>query len=224
MKTFRTILFVGFLIILLSDCSKSDEPLQKTLIANYPLTSDGNDVTGFNEAMQLYNAPFQNGGIFCNGVYSPGPVFPVDPTPGACTAISPDLRFFNFHSFSISMDFFVTESLTQPVFVVGAGCRWLGFYLEEDGTVALLYNNSNYLASQNKYSLNEWHTAQITYDGITVKVFLDNAQACAMKFNEANSQLDYVGCFNATAIAVSNYSTGATLKGYVKNLVVYSPQ
>lgn len=56
------------LIVLLSNCSKTGP--QKLLIANYPLTSDGVDSTGLNASMIMKNTPFQNGGIYCNGIYA----------------------------------------------------------------------------------------------------------------------------------------------------------
>src|SRR4030095_16510179 len=161
-------------ILLLGSCSKSDDsmradsPLEEILIAHYPLSGDGNDLTGLNAAMILHNAPFQNGGIYCNGVYV------YSPYPDYCLAESPPINSFPFESFSISMDFLVTARLDQPVWIIGNSCRWLGFYLSNDGTIKLLYNNWDYLVTPKTYSLNEWHNAKISYDGKTAKIFLDD--------------------------------------------------
>jgi len=178
----------------------------QSLIAFYPLLIDGNDELGNNDPMTLTNAPFQNGGIYCNGIYN------------ECVAITPSINNFNFNSFIISADFLVTENRTQPVFVCGRGCRWLGFYLNADGRLYLLYNNINYLASAITYSLNQWHNAQITYDGTTVNMFLDNVLACS-----TNIKLDYSVCgLYDTGIGVTNYGSGMGLMGYFKNLKIYN--
>ena len=178
---------------------------EQNLIAYYPLSINGNDELGNNSEMTLTNTSFQNGGIYCNGIYN------------ECVAITPPINNFDLNSFSISADFLVTEYFTQPVFVCGRICRWLGFYLKADGTVDLLYNNNNHLPSTINYSLNQWHNAQITYDGTTVKMFLDNILACS-----ANIQLDLAVCGDYdTEIGVTNYSSAAVLKGYIKNLKIY---
>jgi len=43
-----------------------------TLIADYPLTSDAVDATGNYGNTTLTNAPFQDGGVYSNGVYNDG--------------------------------------------------------------------------------------------------------------------------------------------------------
>ena len=220
MKTSKTFLVVLLTIILLSDCSRTNDAVpRKTLLADYSLLSDGKDRKGLNGAMTLTNAPFQNGGVYCNGIYD------YSSGPNPCTALSPAIKWFNFKSFSIGADFLVSEKKTQPVWIIGTGCRWLGFYLNADGTIALLYNNINFLATQKTYSLNEWHNAQITYDGTTVKMFLDSVSAASIMVGDGNVKLDYATCGTSdTQIGVSNYSDGSVLNGYIKNLKVYSPQ
>jgi hypothetical protein len=179
---------------------------EQNLIAFYPLSINGNDELGNNAQMTLTNAPFQNGGIFCNGIYT------------SCSASTPPINNFTFNSFTISADFLVTENLTQPVFVCGQGCRWLGFYLKADGTVDLFYNNSNHLSSSITYGLNQWNNAKVTYDGTTVNMYLNNILACSVQI-----QLDYSICGTSdTKIGVTNWSNGQGLKGYYKNLKIYN--
>src|SRR6267142_2430452 len=211
MKTFKTLLQVVLPMLLLSDCSRTDDLApRKTLLAEYPLQSDSKDHRGLNGAMTLTNAPFQNGGVYCNGVYD------YSSGPNPCTALSPAIKWFNFRSFSIGADFLVSEKKTQPVWIIGAGCRWLGFNLDADGTVALLYNNASVLATQKTYSLNEWHNAQITYDGTTVKMLLDGVLATSIKLSDA--ELNYAPCgISDTQIGVSNNSNGTELNGYIRN-------
>jgi hypothetical protein len=218
MKTAKTFSLVVALIILLSNCSKKDDILNvhsPLLIAHYPLLSDGSDVTNLNGDMTLINTPFQNGGIYCSGIsYSLN---------NYCIAESSPIKYFKFQSFSISMDFFVSENKRQPVWIIGSSCRWLGFYLYDDGTVALMYNNGNFLTTTKTYSLNEWHNAQITFDGTTVKMFLDGGLAGSLKFGDGYVPLNYETCGTSdTKIGVTNWSNGKVLKGYIRNLKVYS--
>lgn len=156
--------------------------------------------------MTLSNAPYLIGGIYCNGTYD------------NCEAITPPINNFDFSSFSVSADFMVTEYRTHPVFVCGTGCRWLGFYLTQEGTVELLYNNANYLASTRAYSLNKWHNATITYNGIMAHLYLDNEEACSVTY-----QPDHAVCgAYDTRIGIINYSNGNVYKGYLRELKVSS--
>jgi hypothetical protein len=208
------------LLITLSNCTKTNNPVtQSNLIANYPLISDCVDKTGLNADMMLQNAPFENGGTYSNGIYD------YSSDPNSCIIRSPTMDSLKFKSFSISMDFFASVNRTQPVWVIGRGCRWLGFYLQDDGTVSLLYNNANSLATKTTYSLNVWHNAKISFDGITVKIFLDSNLAASLDFGTPYVELNYAGCgLSDTEIGVTNYSNGDVFKGYVRNLLVYSPQ
>ena len=217
-KSFFIVILAAALIVLLSNCSKT-APQQELLIANYPLISDGVDLTGLNPSMTLENTPFQNGGIYCDGIYV------ISSDPNYYLAETPPINSFKPQSFSISMDFFVSEQTTQPVWIIGSSCRWLGFYLEADGTVALLYNNWDFLTTQKTYSLNEWHNTKISFDGSTVNMFLDKSLACSLKFGDGFVELNYGGCGGSdNEIGTTNYSNGEVFKGYVRNLQVYNLQ
>jgi len=219
-QSYHIITHLLVVILLLSSCSKTADktpPKQLQLIARYPLTSDGLDLTGLNNGMTLKNTPFENSGIYCNGIYQ------YSSDSNYCVALTPPINSFDFNSFSISMDFLVSEKRTQPVWVIGTGCRWLGFYLHDDGTIALLYNNADVLPTSKSYSLNQWHNANISYDGLTVSIFLDSALAASMKFGNGYVPLEYTSCGGSdTEIGVVNYSNGEVFKGYIRNLEVYT--
>ena len=123
------------------------------------------------------------------------------------------------------MDFFVSERRNQPVWVIGTRCRWLGFYLREDGTIALLYNNANFLNLRTNYFFNKWQNAKISYDGTKVNIFLDNSLAGSINTGNGYVSLDYETCGPTdTEIGVTNYSNGEVFKGYIRNLKVYNIQ
>ena len=189
------------------------EPPLTELIAGYPLSEDANDVTGNNDPMTLTNTPFQDSGIFCNGIYR----FSGDLN--FCHAITPQLNNFSFEAFTISAEFKVDEvpSFRNPVFVGGDWFRWIGFNLEADTTVSLLYNNSNILSSNLKYSLNTWHEAKVTYVDSTGEwnFFLDNAFAGRVQ----SIQLVQGNDIN---VGITNFSNGTVFKGIFRELRIQS--
>ena len=193
------------------DPAAVDTGCQTELIAHYPLRSDANDITGNQGPMTLINTPFQEGGIYCNGIYE------YSGNPDWSGAITPALEGFDFTGFSISARFKVAEypSYDRPVFMGGRSWRWMGFYLNTDGTVKLKYNNSNYQSSGMSYSLDTWYKATVTYDAEaeTGKMYLDDILACT-----ANFQIDHG---NDRRICTTDYSNGATFKGIMSDLKIY---
>jgi hypothetical protein len=210
--------FIVALVVVFSSCSKTTPQIQSTLIAYYPLISNGVDSTGLNPAITLENAPFEKGGVYCNGIY------PVSSNPDFYVVETPSINLLNSKSFSISMDFFVSEKKTQPVWIIGSSGRWIGFYLKADGTVALLYNNWDYLTTPITYSVNEWHNAKISFDGTTANIFLDNSLAGSLKFGNGYVELNGPDTQTDTDIGTINYSNGDAFEGYVKDLKVYNLQ
>lgn len=199
MKIFT--ILVGFLLFCITIKAQNE------FIANYPLLSDGIDITGNNDAMTLINTPFRNGGIYCNGIYAS------NSSPDFCKASTPDIKNFNFNSFTVSVDFYVNAYKMQPVFVCGNSYRWIGFYLQPDSTVNLYYNNTNFLNSTTHYNLNQWHKAQVSYDGTIAKFYLDYTEA-----NEKDIQLVYTTSENQ--LGIINYAFGQVFNGYIRNLTV----
>jgi|GEM_PF-2313232 len=182
------------------------------LLAHYPLFESGDDITGNNNTIRLVNTPFQNGGIYCNGIYE----YTGGGETNFCTANTSSIKNFNFNSIDVSVDFLVNDVKFQPVLVCGFGCRWLGFYLNSDATVSLYYNNINFLSSTKTYTLNTWHNARITYDGDTAKIYIDNNFACSKAV-----QLDYAICGDQDAtFSPTNYGRGEVLDGYLKDLKI----
>ncbi|MFO7678736.1 MAG: protein kinase [Chloroflexota bacterium] len=181
---------------------------QARLVAHYPLAEDGKDITGKQDDMTLTNAPFVDEGVYCNGIYSGSG------QANACVISTPNLSGFDYNSFSIAMQFKADEVSRMPVFVGGRGWRWIGFELQNDGSVSLLYNNNNRQACTVSYEANEWHTALITYDGSEAKLYLDNVLGCTVSFDLEDG--------NDRDVSVINYSNGSIFKGTVRNLLIYN--
>jgi len=156
----------------------------------------------------LVNAPFQEGGIYCNGIYQ------YSGGDNWYLVITPQLEKLNFNSLSISAKFKVGERKKMPVFVGGRSYRWLAFYLNPDGKVSLKYTGNNYVDCEVSYRLNTWHEAVITYDGSVARLYLDGNPGCSVR-----AALDFG---NDERITLSDFSNGATFKGILSDLKIYN--
>lgn len=203
----RSFFVVVFLIIPFHLKSQDLSGLQ--LIAHYPLDNDSTDVTGNYPPMKLINTPFQERGIYCNGIYVYGN------QPGGSDAITPQIDGLNFKKFAIQSKFKVTKYKYQPVFVAGNLYRWLGFYLDSDSTVLALYND-NLHDSNVKYTLNTWHEITVIYDSTSDvgKWYLDGQLVDSLQFQIVHG--------NDKKISVSHYGAGETFEGIFDDLRIYS--
>jgi hypothetical protein len=181
-------------------------------IAHYPLQTDGLDATGINDPMILDNAPFQDGGVYCNGIY-PG-------HPGAFDVETPPISSLSFENLAVSVEFKIDqyptlEDYRRPILIGGYSYRWLGAEVYTDGTIGFLYNNSHHQASSTPISLGVWHTIVITYDSLsrTGTLYLDNLLVSSAEFD-----LTQGGDTNFLAI---NPASGRAFQGVLRELVVY---
>lgn len=105
------------------------------LIAHYPLASDALDATGNYDPITLTNAPFEEGGVYCNGIYTH--------RPGGCLVETPYLSALDFESLSISAQFKIPAVYDEfhPILVGGSAWRWLGAEISESLGLHFLYND-----------------------------------------------------------------------------------
>ena len=178
------------------------------LLAYYPLSADAIDASHHYGAAVLHNAPFADSGASCNGIYKNAG------DPNYCEISTPPLTGFDYSKFTIMAGFKAGEKKTMPVFVGGSSYRWIGFYLLDNGHVALLYNNSNIKDCGLTYTPGYFYEATVSYDGATAKLYLNGTQACSQTFALQQG--------NDRDISVTNYSNGATFKGIIKDLRVYN--
>lgn len=186
---------------------------RNVLIAHYPLISTPNDTTGNFGPMTLTNTPYQEGGIYCNGVSINNA--------GGCQAETPILPASIFTSFIVTANFKVTSypNSRKPVLLGGSHFRWIGLYLEPDSTVALYYNNGFTQRSTLHYSLNTWHEAKIIYDSSVAiaDLYLDKVFACSARFTIVH------GSDNDRTFMINNFSASAEVfEGILSDLKIYS--
>ncbi len=179
-------------------------------IAHYPLYSDGVDVTGHQADMTMVNTPFQDYGVYCNGVY------------GDYTLHTPQLAGFDPELFAVQCIFkcegFSGFDLSpQAVIVGGIGYRWVGAGVDALGQLYTLHNNANHTPTGTYLQLDTWYNLVLTYDGVqdAMKVYLDENLVFTLN--------DFVpvhgGDFFFGAV---NYGNGRAHHGIMRDLKVYA--
>lgn len=129
-----------------------------TLLAHYPLVTDGIDLSGNNEEMTLENTVFQDGGIYSNGIYIGSD------TTGSLIQ-TPNIIDFNFDDFTVSLEFKIDSFPTgrMPIIIAGPSWRWLGAYLEDDHIAFMANDFEEYIVTDKVPQLNLWNTIQLSY-------------------------------------------------------------
>lgn len=170
-------------------------------IAHYPLTTNTQDVSRNSPDIALQGVQYHNDALYSAGVYQE-------------TTASAYPNNWNLDLFTISAEFYVNElAEDRPVFI--SGNRWVGYYLNKDGTVSMKYNNSNFVHSSLRYSANTWHEATVVYQDQNALFYLDGVYAGSVKVD-----FDFVNQNPTPSIGITDYSNGAVFKGWIKNLTV----
>jgi Secretion system C-terminal sorting domain/Concanavalin A-like lectin/glucanases superfamily len=201
----KTVLF----FIILTGLTFAQIPSDLNMIAHYKLDGTPDDATGNNPPIQLINTPYQDGGIYLNGIYTGN-----DPVNGS-DATTPQINGFTFSKFAIEAKFKITSYQTNPVFVGGTGWRWMGFYIF-DSTAALFYNNGNFVSSTVTISLNTFHTATVVYDSSSQmgKWYMDGSLIDSVSFVLQHG--------DDKNVSTSNFGMGFVFEGIFDNLKIYS--
>lgn len=184
----------------------------QTLLANYPLISDGVDVTGNNTEISIKKAPFQNGGIYSNGVYYG------NDTTGSHIQ-SPQIVDFNFDDFTTNVDFLIEEhpEFDKPIIMMGTSWRWMSAWMSGDKIALKVNNGSFYEVSDVVVNLNEWYSVTISYnkaDG-EARLHLDGVLILTIEVAELIHG-------DNSRVVNSDGGIGNTYKGYWRNLEVHN--
>jgi hypothetical protein len=179
-------------------------------IARYPLVNDLADATGRYAPAKAANAPFVPGkGLFCNGQY-------LRSTPDGCDVQTPPLTDLDFSAFTIGVRFYVPRGAFRggPVFTGGHGYRWVSYELQPGGAIELGVNSRRASQCSVKYRQGVWHDATITYDGRIMTLYLDGVPGC-----QADTPLQ---TGNEKTILLTNFGSGSTFYGVVRDLTVWN--
>ncbi|MCF6170445.1 MAG: T9SS type A sorting domain-containing protein [Bacteroidales bacterium] len=186
---------------------------QTSLLANYPLVSDAADATGNNDDILLRNAPFENGGVYSNGIY-------YNSDTSGSDIISPLINDFNFDDFTLKLEFRVAEypEFSKPVFIGGMLWRWIGVYLDEQGRLALMANDhGDFFQTNTVAGLDSWHSVTLTYNRPLKQLSLYfNGN---LLIEELMPLLEHN---NDSRFLNAHAGIGFTFKGYWRNLKIYN--
>jgi len=184
----------------------------QTLLAEYPLVSDGVDITGNNGDMTIHKAPFQNGGIYSNGIY-----YGSD-TNGSLIQ-TPQINNFNFDDLTVKVEFLLEEypENQKPILMIGGAWRWLSAWMQGDKIGLKANNGSIWELTDVIVSLNGWHSVTVSYNKSEEKVWLHLDDELILTVDVA--ELDQG---DNSSILNEDNGTGNTFKGYWKNLEVHN--
>ena len=208
------------LLILFSTAANA----QQGLIAHYPLDANPNDTTGNYGPMTLSNTPFQNGGIYCDGIYQ------YSGNSDWCEAITPEINVSNFIvsntlAFSIQAKFKVSAYGVNHVFDCWKPFNSYPYYffdynLWSDSSVGFYnYINSSWVHSTARYSINTWHTATVTFiyyaSSWTIEYYIDTTLAGSYQGAEGRPDTIVVDITN-------DGWSNAVFNGILRDLKIYS--
>jgi hypothetical protein len=187
---------------------------QTQVVAFYPLMTDLLDATATHGPVSLlgYNgapAPLPpNNGVFHNGVYYY--------STGGQDIRTPIMSSLNTTDFQVNVEFQLAglpPSLFAPVLMGGHSYRWLGIYVQANGTVGIKHNNSNLLWSTTTLTTGVWYSAGLRYELGNVELFINGTsvlQAAIGPLTDGNNK-------NFTTNDLSN---GRAHHGWIRNLLV----
>jgi hypothetical protein len=183
--------------------------------AIYPLQVDLLDATATYGPIMLYGttppSPPANG-ICLNGIYLFGA------TPNGQDIRTPVISTLNTSDFQFDVEFSITGlgPNNRPVVMGGHSYRWLGIYVQPNGTIGLKHNNSNYAWSTSTTVVpGTWYTGTVKYEMGTVELYVDGALALQAVVGPLNTSTNLNFCTN-------DYSNGAAFYGCVRNLRIYN--
>lgn len=180
-----------------------------TLIASYTLNETAVDQTGRNDDITLTNAPYEEGGVYLNGLYD-------GTEPDGSKIQTLPVTDLDFSALSVRIDFKISDypSYRRPILYCGSSWRWMGAGLNSSGHLYLTYNTITGPAGPEPVTLDTWHTLVMTYDGTAGHLFLDGEEVASQVFTPN---------FNNDSRFVShNGGEGRAFKGHLRNLAVYN--
>lgn len=180
---------------------------QINMIAHYPFQTDGIDLIDGDEAI-IENAPFLNGGIYSNGLYSG------TNDNGSHIRIQ-NLEEWTLDHFTVVLDFRIDSlpDFNKPIIVFGSSWRWLFLEVTNAGELYLITNDGT--SPQNTgitVPTDQWNSMVVGYSNQVVSVTLNgNAPFAYNVVLETN---------NNHNLTNEHGGDGRSFKGYWRSLMV----
>ena len=182
------------------------------LIANYELSTNGDDLTGTQSAIVLENPVFSFDGIWSRGCTSTTPTV-VD----SCLIITPEISELDDNAFAIQTDFRASE-FGKPIIYAGTANRYLGLETNSNGELLIVINNfvEGTITDLN-IQLNEWYNIAVVHNrsDLVTKVYFENELIFTkeLELNQPSGN---------NFISNADFGNSNTFTGYIKNLKIYS--
>ena len=185
----------------------------QTVLANYPLATDVADQMGNFGDLTLYgnptapSVPSAGSPLYSNGIYAMDTLGQDISTPSITT--------LDNTNFQVDIEFNLASHGTgpsNPIIIGGGGYRWIGIINQSDGTVGVLYDNSNTVWSTTMLDTATWYSATLNYELGHVQLFIDGILAIDSTIASPLNH-NYNNHFTT-----NNYSNGTALHGYMRNL------
>jgi len=198
-----------FFVMLCITVSMADA---QSLMANYPLTQNGNDTTGQNDPMMLNNVVFENGGVYSNGIYYG------DDTTGS-EILTPPFPVFDYNNFTVLVDFYIDsyKEVREPIIIGGLLWRWIGAFIDDTKLAFMANDFLTYDVSDIVVPPDHWNKLRFSYskDAGLCYFYFNNELVSSYEISEFNSGDD-------PRFGNSHTGVGETFKGYWRNLVFYN--
>lgn len=203
-RLFSTAVLIGVLSL-----SAGIAQAEGTLIAYYTLNQTAVDQTGNNDDALIYNAPYEDGGVYLNGNY-------VGSDPDSSMVRTPPVTALDFSSLSVSVEFKICEwpVFNRPILFCGSSWRWMGATLTTNGQIYMNYNGYSGPTSAETVTPGVWQTLAMIHDGTTGRLVLNGVEVLSQ---------DYVPNHNDDRRFVShNGGNGRAFKGHLRNLRIFN--
>ncbi len=197
------------------------------LIADYLFDGNGNDSTGYSNAMNLTNVSYVDNHLSLNGLYD------ID-CPNTGYRATATIPCFSFNAFTVSLDFYPTLwdyfvcGYSSNILTGGVSNRW--FRIRSDfstGNLNLTLNNDpgvssyfEHVFSNTSMSLNQWHNVVVSIDVTNKKIitFLDGT-----KLEDLTLDPSFVLTHSSdNNITFTDYSDAQTFYGLADNLKIFN--
>ncbi|HEX6810655.1 MAG TPA: hypothetical protein VF384_03430 [Planctomycetota bacterium] len=184
--------------------------------AIYPLLTDLLETTATYTPAQLTGNPTPPNppanGVCVNGIYS-------------LSAGGQDVRFpvitsLNMADFQVDVEFLVNAfppSFGAPVFMGGHLWRWLGIYVQPNGTVGIKHNNSNLAWSTTMLSTGTWYSGRLKYENGTVELYIDGTLVLTVSVGVLSTGSATIDNRNFTT---NDFSNGRNHNGCIRNVII----
>lgn len=198
-------------LVLLAAFAAAPLAAQLQVQAYYPLISDLNDATNTYGPVMLTGqstppSPPANG-VCVNGIYFYN-------TNGQDVR-TPLITSLNTNDLQVDVEFQIAAlpAVRAPVFMCGHSYRWLGIYVDANGTIGFKHNNSNHAWSSTTVTTGNWYLGSLRYENGVCELHLNGRMVLQVQVGPLNTSTN----LNFTT---NDFSNGLSHNGCIRNVVI----